>query len=287
MNDDGQLRAVHLILDFEPISRSFLDVGNSIRADDHRLARIDVSRPGFLTPYDLPPVDHPIPQGIHFAAQPLQQVPLGEAIIGKGIASSSSLEQEINRFKFEEEETILISEAEEGADEHSCVQTSAQVITFITDTSDEEEVIAPKTGPSLKELMKSRNKAPSPKDKNKSKPPANPPPPPPQIPADLGLKPNPDLKKKRPMDTVEEGELGPSKGNKQARQTQDHRSRRSSSVDNREEALVAHVCRPARTWSPVLEVDGMPITFDATLRHYHGGHAGLVAEALEQPLLLP
>ena len=31
----------------------------------------------------------------------------------------------------------------------------------------------------------------------------------------------------------------------------------------------------------------MPIAFDATLRHYRGGHAGLVAEALEQPLLLP
>ena len=92
--------------------------------------------------------------------------------------------------------------------------------------------MAPKTDPSLKELMKSRNKAPSPKDKNKSKPPANPPPPLPQIPADLGLKPNPDLRKKRPMDTVEEGELGPSKGNKQARQTHDHKSRRSSFVDN-------------------------------------------------------
>ena len=125
VNDDGQLHAVHLILDFEPISRSFLDVGNSIRADDYRLARIDVFRPGFLVPHDFPPVDHPIPQGIPFAAQPLQQVPLGEAIIGEGAASSSSLEHEIDRFKFEEEEAILISEAEEGADEHSCVQTSA------------------------------------------------------------------------------------------------------------------------------------------------------------------
>ena len=118
-------------------------------------------------------------QGIPFVAQPLQQVPLGEAIIGEGTASSSSLEQEIDIFKFEEEETILISEVEEGADEHSCVQTSAQVITFIVDTSDEEEEMVPKTGPSLKELMKSRNKAPAPKDKNKSKPPANPPPHPP------------------------------------------------------------------------------------------------------------
>ena len=92
--------------------------------------------------------------------------------------------------------------------------------------------MAPKTGPSLKELMKNRNKAPSLQDKNKSKPPANPPPPPPQIPSDLGLKPNPDLRMKRLVDTVEEGELGPSKGNKQARQIQDHRSRRAISVDN-------------------------------------------------------
>ena len=205
-------------MDFKPISRSFLDVGNSTRADDHRLARIDVSRPNFLATYDLPPVDHPIPQGIPLAAQPLQQVPLGEAIIGEGTASSSSLEQEIDRFKFEEE-TILISEAEEGANEHSYVQTPAQVVTFIADTSDEEEAMVPKIGPSLRELMKSRNKAPSLKDKNKSKPRANPPPPPPQIPADLGLKPNPDLRKKRPVDTVEERNLGPSKGNKQARQT--------------------------------------------------------------------
>ena len=216
MNNNGQLRAFHLILDFEPISRSFLDVGNSIRADDHRLARIDVSRPNFLAPYDLPPVNHPIPQGIPLAAQPLQQVPLGEVIIGEGTTSSSSLEQEIDRFKFEEE-TILISEAEEGADEHSCVQTLAQVVTYIADTSNEEKAMAPKTSPNLKELMKNRNKASSPQDKNKSKPPTNPPPPPPQIPADLGLKPNPDLRRKRPMDTVEEGELGPSKGNKQAR----------------------------------------------------------------------
>ena len=60
VNDDGQLRAIHLILDYEPLSRSFLDVSNVIRANDYRLAHIDVSRPNFLAPYDLPPVDHPI-----------------------------------------------------------------------------------------------------------------------------------------------------------------------------------------------------------------------------------
>ena len=81
--------------------------------------------------------------------------------------------------------------------------------------------------------------------------------------------------------------MGPSKESKQPRQSQDQRNRRSNSVDSREKPPVAQVCRPTRTWSPKLEVDDVPIAYDASLRHYHGGHAGLVAEALEQPLLLP
>ena len=232
MNNDGQFRAAHLILDYEPLSRTFLDIGNSIRANDYRLARIDVSWPGFLAPHDLPPVDHPILQGIPFAAQPLQQVPLGQAIVEEGVASSSSLEEEIDRFQFEKE-AIVISEAKEEADEYWCVQTPAQIVTYVSDSLDEEEEMASKTGPSLRELMKSRNKAPSPQDKNKSKPPVNPlPPPPPQLPADLGLKPNPDLRRKRHTEVTEEGEMGPSKGSKQPRQSQDQRSRRSNSVDS-------------------------------------------------------
>ena len=58
-------------------------------------------------------------------------------------------------------------------------------------------------------------------------------------------------------------------------------------MDSRKEPLVAQVRRPTHTWSPKLEVNGVPIAYDATLRHYRGGHAGLVTEALEQPLLLP
>ena len=105
--------------------------------------------------------------------------------------------------------------------------------------------MAPKTGPSLRDLMKNRNKVPSLKDKNKSKPPTNPPPPPPpQIPADLGLKSNPDLRKKRQIETTKEGELGPSKGSKQPKKSQDHRTRRSNSVDNREKPPVPKYAGP-------------------------------------------
>ena len=51
-------------------------------------------------------------------------MPLGQAIAQEGAASSSSLEEEIDKFQFEEED-IVISEAEEKADEYSCVQTPA------------------------------------------------------------------------------------------------------------------------------------------------------------------
>ena len=158
------------------------------------------------------------------AAQPLQQVPLGQAVAEEGTASSSSLEEEIDKFQFEEEETqveaIVISEAEEETNEYSCVQTLAFIVTYMEDSSDnKEEEMAPKPTPSLRELMKGRNKAPSPQEANKFKPPMNLPPPPPQLLADLGLKPNPELRRKRHQEVPEEGEIGPPKGNKQQRQS--------------------------------------------------------------------
>ena len=98
VSDDRQLWAVHLILDYKPLSNTFQEVGNAIRANDYRLARIDMSWPHFLAPYDLPPVDHPIPQGISLAAPPIQQVPLEVATVKERVASSSLLEEEIDKF---------------------------------------------------------------------------------------------------------------------------------------------------------------------------------------------
>ena len=142
MNNDGQLRAAYLVLDDEPFLRSFQDVGNAIRANDYRLARIDVSRPHFLAPHDLPPVDHPIPQGVPLAAHPVQQVPFGQTVAQEGIASFSPLKEETDKFQFEEEtqgvETIVISEAEEETDEYSCIQTPAPLITYVKNSLDNE-----------------------------------------------------------------------------------------------------------------------------------------------------
>ena len=56
VSKDGQLRAAHLILDYEPLSRIFQDAGQALRVGSSRLARIDVSEPGFLARRDLSPV---------------------------------------------------------------------------------------------------------------------------------------------------------------------------------------------------------------------------------------
>ena len=133
-----------------------------------------------MAPYNLPPVDHPISKGVPLATQPIQQVPLGIIVVEERIASSSSIEEEIDKFQFEEEETqgveaIFISEAEEETDEYSCVQALAPAITYMEDSSDDEvEEMAPKSDKSLREIMKGKKKVSTPQEANKSKPLVNP-----------------------------------------------------------------------------------------------------------------
>ena len=51
---DGQLRATHLILGYNPISHSFQAPSCVIRAKDPRLRRISVAYEGFVVPQDIP-----------------------------------------------------------------------------------------------------------------------------------------------------------------------------------------------------------------------------------------
>ena len=129
-------------MDYEPLSNTFQEIGNAIKENDYRLARIDVSRPNFLASYDLLPAGHPISQGVPLAAPPIQQAPLRAAAAEEGVASSSSLEKEIDKFQFEEEtqgvEAIFISEAEEETDKNSCVRAPAPMIAYMEDSLDEE-----------------------------------------------------------------------------------------------------------------------------------------------------
>ena len=92
------MRAVHLILDFEPISRVFQEIGHAIRAGDPRTNRINVSKPDFLAREDLPPVKLPVRQIPPPLIIPLQQVPLEAPVAAEEEIASSrlSLEEEID-----------------------------------------------------------------------------------------------------------------------------------------------------------------------------------------------
>ena len=119
VSEDRQLRAVHLILDFEPISRVFQEIGHAIRARDSRINRINVSKPDFLAREDLPPVRLPVQQIPPPLIIPLQQVPLEASVAAKEKIASSrlSLEEEIDQFRFVEdvglsEKLVDISDSE-------------------------------------------------------------------------------------------------------------------------------------------------------------------------------
>ena len=95
-----------MILDFEPISKTFQEIGHAIRAGDPQINRIDVCRPDFLARDDLPPVRLPIHQIPPPLVIPLQQVPLEATVAAEEEITSSwlSLEEEIDQFRYVEDE---------------------------------------------------------------------------------------------------------------------------------------------------------------------------------------
>ena len=131
----------------------------------------------------------------------MQQVPLEAPVAAEEeIASSQlSLEEEIDQFRFVEEEglsekpvDILDSETESA--NLSSIHPKQLVITRIdSESEDEEEEMDQKKRPGLKGLLASRNKGGSSKEAPKTQPPAIPPPLPPP---DLGLLAMPNLTKR-------------------------------------------------------------------------------------------
>ncbi|XP_065619502.1 uncharacterized protein LOC136063278 [Quercus suber] len=111
-----------------------------------------------------------------------------------------------------------------------------------------------KKRPSLKGLIAKRNKGGTSKDIPQTLPPADlpphlpPPPPPPPPPTDLQLQANPNLKKKRPSQDLEEGRVAPRKGFKQQKTAKDPKDKRASSMDSRDEAEVIQQAYMVEEW---------------------------------------
>ena len=92
VSEDRKLRVVHLILDFQPLFDKFQDVGHAIRAGDLRLARINISVPGYLAREDITQVNLPARRSPHEAA-----------VLREETASSRlSLKTEIDQFHLED-----------------------------------------------------------------------------------------------------------------------------------------------------------------------------------------
>ena len=121
--------------------------------------------------------------------------------------------------------------------------------------------------------MANRGKGATPPETPKTQASANLPPPP----ADKGPHANPDPKKKRPLQELEEGEMPPQKGIKQQR-TKDPRDKRSKSMESRDD--VETRCQQ-RMWAPVIEMDGAPIPYESTIKESSRGHSMYLAQALE------
>ena len=116
--------------------------------------------------------------------------------------------------------------------------------------------------------MVNRNKGLISKEVPKTQVPPNLPPPPP-LPIDLGLHANPNLRKKRLVEDLEDCEVAPKKGAKQQKKAKDAQDKRAKSMESRDEAEVR---RGQSTWAPRLEMEGAPIPWDATIWESQRGH---------------
>ena len=192
--------AAPLILDYQPLTRALVDAGQAIRAGSPRLARIDVSIPGFLARRDLPPVQ-----------LPAQRVLPAEVVPGEGADSShSSLEVQIDQFRFSEEgevaaKLVKLSDSDSDIDRASVAPNLGLVIAQV-DTSQEIEEegmdLKPRSG--LRDLLSNRNKGKSSRDAPKEQATSKAPPPLPPT-TDAALQPMPNLRRKRLVEELEEG----------------------------------------------------------------------------------
>ena len=106
---------------------------------------------------------------------------------------------------------ICILDAESESDRSSSIHNLYLILARPNDLDEEEDnIVLNKGNKSLRNLIATKGK----EFTSKTTPKSQVAPPPPQIPIDLGLKPNSDLKKKWPVKTLEEDKVGSQKGTK-------------------------------------------------------------------------
>ena len=143
-----------------PLTRALVELGQAIRAGSPRLARIDVSIPGFLTSRDLPPVQLP-------AQRAFPAVVILEEEAG---SSHSSLEDQIDQFHFTEKgevsaRIVELSDSDSNLDRASAALDLGLVTAQVGTSQElEEEGMDLKQRSGLRGLLANRNKEQSSKD---------------------------------------------------------------------------------------------------------------------------
>ena len=76
----------------------------------------------------------------------------------------------------------------------------------------------------------------------------------------------------------------PQKGAKQQKATRD---RRASSTNSWEDSSGVEAHQQQRTWASRLELEGVAIPWNASIREFQRGYSTYIVDALKQPFLLP
>ena len=198
---------------------------------------------------------------------PAQRALLEVVVPGEGVDSlHSSLKAQIDQFRFAKEgevsaKPVELSNSGSNIDRSSEAPTLGLVIAQVNSSQKVEEEdmdLKPRSG--LRGLLSNRNKGQSARDALKDQATSKLPPPLPPT-TDPVLQPLPNLRRKRPVEELEEGEVSPEKA-KQHKKGNEPMEKRTRSVESRDEAAMK---REQRTWSPCLELDGAPISWDVTL----------------------
>ena len=252
---DGQLKAAHLILGYNPISRTFQAPSCMIRGKDPRFHRISVAFKGFIVPQGVP-----LPK-----YSPLTE-PLPVASLAAVATSSPSV------FQVEEEEEV--EQEEEGFVDLTLITDDYEVFNQSSSPPNisEDMDIQRKPQRSLQELLESQ---PGRGEAGKPAQPKLPPPPPksplraPQSPPPSRTK-QPDPKRRREpkgKEVIETGRPRPSIEEEAHRPTKQQRVSHAPSrgLERGEVQLLE-----PQAWLPTPMLGGEPLTDDASIRDYKG-----------------
>ena len=134
---------------------------------------------------------------------------------------------------------VELSDSKHESDRLSTAHPPKLIVAQVNTSSkikEEEMDLKPRSG--LKGLLANRNKGSTSKEVPKTQvPPSLPLPPPPPL-ANLGLKAIPNLRKKRLVKDLEEGEVAPQKGAKQQKKAKDPKDKKAKSVESWDEVKV-------------------------------------------------